>query len=91
MTIYTWDEAKRKSNLRKHGLDFSDVHKVFDWHPVSYEDTRYLYSERRFNTIGILSGQTVVVSYTEHDDEVHIITFRKADKHETIRYFKQQS
>ncbi len=27
---YEWDEAKRLANLRKHGIDFTDVPAVFD-------------------------------------------------------------
>ncbi|WP_315791195.1 BrnT family toxin [Fischerella sp. JS2] len=27
---YKWDEAKRLANLRKHGIDFTDVPAVFD-------------------------------------------------------------
>ena len=27
---FTWDEAKRLENLRKHGLDFADAERVFD-------------------------------------------------------------
>jgi uncharacterized DUF497 family protein len=89
MTIHTWDEAKRRSDLRKHGLDFADASAVFDWRPVTYEDTRFRYNERRFSTIGISHGDTVVVTYTEHDDEIHIISFRKADKREASRFYLQ--
>jgi uncharacterized DUF497 family protein len=28
--MFVWDEAKRKSNLEKHGLDFKDAHLVYD-------------------------------------------------------------
>ncbi|MYM75734.1 hypothetical protein GTP56_26575 [Duganella sp. FT134W] len=41
MTIYTWDEAKRKSNLRKHGLDFIDAHTIIERSSYVVEDTRY--------------------------------------------------
>jgi hypothetical protein len=27
---YEWDEVKRLTNLRKHGIDFSDVPSVFE-------------------------------------------------------------
>lgn len=89
MTIYTWDETKRRSNLRKHGLDFVDAPAVFDWWPVTYEDTRFRYGERRFNTIGIFHGDIVVITYTESDDEIRIISFRKADKREASRFYLQ--
>lgn len=53
MTIYTWDEAKRKSNLRDHGLDFADAAAVIEAiNSVTVEDSRYHYTERRFSTLG---------------------------------------
>ena len=45
----TWDEAKRRSNTKRHGLDF------------------------------------------ERGDEPHIISLRKAEKHEVKRYIKEIS
>jgi uncharacterized DUF497 family protein len=35
---YEWDEAKRVANLRKHGIDFTDVLTVFDSDIVTVED-----------------------------------------------------
>jgi uncharacterized protein len=49
-----WDEAKRLSNLGKHGIDFRDVEEVFDGDIVTVEDTRYEYGEQRFVTFGLL-------------------------------------
>jgi hypothetical protein len=28
--VYVWDEAKRRSNLKKHGLDFMDAGLVYE-------------------------------------------------------------
>jgi len=61
MTRYTWDEAKRQRNLRKHGLDFADAPTVLEGESATNEDTRFNYSERRFNTLGTLHGKFVVV------------------------------
>ncbi|USX23777.1 BrnT family toxin [Oxalobacteraceae bacterium OTU3REALA1] len=82
MTTYTWDEAKRKSNLRKHGLDFADAIGVIEGKSYTEEDTRYLYGERRYITIGHFEGKAVVVVFTEDDDEVRIISFRPATRRE---------
>jgi uncharacterized DUF497 family protein len=82
MTTYTWDEAKRKSNLRKHGLDFADAYAVFDSHPFTYEDTRFHYDERRYITLGYFNGSPACVTYTENDYEIRIISFRKASREE---------
>ena len=37
---FTWHEAKRESNLRDHGLDFTDAWEVFDGPTFTYEDDR---------------------------------------------------
>ena len=82
MTIYTWDEAKRSSNLHMHGLDFADAYIVFDWHPITYEDTRYHYTERRFITLGYFQGIEVSIAHTEDSYGIRIISFRRASRRE---------
>ena len=49
---FTWDEAKRKANLKKHGLDFADAETVFAGYTLTKPDTRFTYSENRYSTIG---------------------------------------
>jgi len=51
-----WDEAKRVANLRKHGIDFTDVPTVFDGDILTVEGDRYIYGEQRFVTFGLLQG-----------------------------------
>lgn len=50
---FEWDDAKRKINIRKHGIDFLDVIRVFDGQTISFEDERFKYDEQRFITIGL--------------------------------------
>ena len=38
--VIAWDEAKRRTNLRKHGFDFVDAELVFDGVTYTYEDDR---------------------------------------------------
>ena len=38
---FTWDEVKRKRNLKDHGLDFVDAPHVFDGATFTYEDDRF--------------------------------------------------
>ena len=90
MTTYTWDEAKRKSNLRKHGLDFADAPAVIEGKSYTEEDTRYHYAQRRYLTIGYLKGKVVVVVFTEEDDEIRIISFRNATRHERRELLGQE-
>jgi len=78
---FNWDETKRQINLGKHGYDFADAHRVFAGPTVTVEDARD-YGEQRFNTTGFLGIAIVTVSHTETDDEIRIISLRKADADE---------
>ena len=85
---FTWQEAKRKSNLKDHGLDFRDASKVFRGLTYTFEDDRFDYGEQGFVTLGLLDGTPVSIVHTETRDHIHIISFRKAAKNEQILYFK---
>ena len=80
---FTWDEVKRKRNLKDHGLDFVDAKRVFDGATFTFEDDRLRYEEQRFVTLGLLEGIPVSIVHTETRDRIHIISFRKATKRET--------
>lgn len=84
---FIWDEAKRKSNLAKHGVDFADVARVFSGEVFRREDDRYDYGEQRMIAIGLLEDVTVMVVHVESDDTIRIISMRRADKHETKIFF----
>ena len=86
---FEWDESKRTSNIRKHGIDFSDVPIVFSGSIVTIEDNRLDYGEERFVTFGLLQGHVVAVVHTESEDYIRIISARKATKYEQKNYFEQ--
>jgi uncharacterized DUF497 family protein len=88
---FEWDEAKRLANIRKHGIDFSDVSAVFDGDTVTVEDDRYDYGKQRFVTFGLLQGRVIAVVHTERSDCTRIISARKATKYEQRTYFEQIS
>lgn len=84
---YEWDETKRRANLRKHGIDFTDIPKMLEGDLVVLADDRYDYGEPRFMAFGFLSGHLVSVAYTERSENViRLISARKASKHETKQY-----
>lgn len=87
--MVTWDESKRRTNLKVHGLDFVGCERVFDDPVVTQEDDRLAYGEQRINLIGLLAGQVVHMTYTERGDDLHVISLRKATKHEARHYFSQ--
>jgi uncharacterized DUF497 family protein len=84
---FSWSERKRTVNLREHGLDFVDAPRVFEGLTFTYEDDRFDYGEQRFITLGLLAGVPVSVAHTETDDEIRILSFRKATDREARRFF----
>lgn len=84
-----WDEEKRQKNLEKHGLDFIDVEEVLESDTVTIEDNRFSYGEERWITLGTLQGLVVLVVYTEQDETIRVISFRRASKHEQKIYYSQ--
>ena len=86
---FTWSERKRGFNLKEHGLDFIDAPRVFEGLTFTYEDDRFAYGEQRFITLGLLAGVPVSVAHTESDDEIRIISFRKATAREARRFFSE--
>ena len=86
--MLTWDEPKRLSNIQKHGYDFSGCDAIWDHFTVTREDRREDYGETRLVCFGVLRKIEVVLVYTERDQGAHIISLRKAEKHEA-RYYRQ--
>ena len=80
---YTWDEEKNRINRQRHGIDFADVPPMFEHPMVSFLDQKKAYGEDRWVGIGWLHDVLAVVVFTETDDEnVRIISARKANQHE---------
>lgn len=85
---FTWDETKRQTNIVKHGgLDFADAESVFNGATMTFEDTRDYGGEQRFNTFGLLGTMVVAICHTETEDEIRIISMRKAENHEIKKFF----
>jgi uncharacterized protein len=87
--MFAWDDTTRRTNLKKHGIDFVDAEKIFRGVTFTAEDTRDAYGEQRFLTLGLLDDQVVSVTHTERGNDIRIISIRKATKHEARYYFSQ--
>lgn len=83
---FEWDEEKNQSNQRKHGLNFADVPHVFVGRTLTFEDSRQVYGEARYLTVGSLAGRVVIVAHTLRGDATRIISMRKANARERARY-----
>lgn len=84
---FTWDEHKRQITLKQRGLDFAQAEQVFAGPTLTFEDDRKDYGEQRWVTLGLLRAAVVVVVHTESDDEVRVISMRKADRDEQYLFF----
>lgn len=85
---FEWDEAKRTSNLVKHGLDFVDVERL-DWTTARIErDHRFEYGEDRFIAVGALDGALVAVAFTPRAGITRIVSMRPASRRERVRHDK---
>jgi uncharacterized protein len=90
---FEWDEDKATSNLRKHGVLFSDAIYVFnDPDRTTVPDQRHDYGEERLVTYGYIDNRlfTVVFTYVIADWFVRIISARKANLRERKRHGHRQ-
>ncbi|MFC1570009.1 BrnT family toxin [bacterium] len=80
---FEWDDKKNQSNFEKHGICFEDVCEVFKYPRFTILDDRIDYSETRYISIGIIAPDIQVVTvYTERDENIRIISARKANARE---------
>ena len=82
-----WDPKKAVANIRSHGIEFSHAGTVLD-DPmaITVEDTRHV--EQQLITVGSdLLGRILVVVYTySGEDEIRLISARKATPKERRVY-----
>jgi uncharacterized protein len=75
-----WDPQKAQTNLEIHDVSFMEGASVFDdpW-AITIDDPLHSIGERRFLTIGYSArNRILVVVHTDRDNDVRIISARKA-------------
>ncbi len=82
---FEWDEAKRRGNLAKHGVDFVDMEVFFDGRPVITGVSRYP-DEPRLVTTGVLDGRFYTVVWTRRGEAIRLISARRARDAEQRAY-----
>ncbi|MBF0124227.1 MAG: BrnT family toxin [Magnetococcales bacterium] len=85
----TWDTEKERINFNKHGIHFSTALSVLnDFVSLTREDDDVV-GEQRFVTIGLdVLGRTLVVVWTYRENEIRLISARKATKKEQEKYYE---
>lgn len=83
----SWDEAKRRANIDKHGLDFADAPLVLE-SPYRLDVGCVRGGEARMQSFAyvfdVLAVLTVV--HVARDDALRIISFRPASEEERSAY-----
>jgi uncharacterized protein len=67
---FEWDDTKRNSNLLKHGIDFSDVDRIFDGDVVIGRSDRD--DEVRYEVFGILDRVVIAAACTIRKDRCRL-------------------
>jgi uncharacterized DUF497 family protein len=85
---FEWDPGKAAYNQKEHGVSFDEATTVFqDTLSITIGDPEHSESENRFVDIGMSHReQLLVVSYTEREDRIRIISARPATRAERKSY-----
>ena len=85
---YEWDQEKAASNLDKHGVSFEEAATVFsDPLYIDFYDPDHSVDEHRYLIMGqSTAGRLLIVSYTERDEVVRLISAREVTSSERKAY-----
>ena len=85
---FEWHRDKEQANIQKHGVDFTEAATVFgDPLELTISDPDHSIGEYRFLSMGHSSrNRILVVSYTEREDRIRIISARTASPKERRQY-----
>ena len=84
---YEWDEAKRLSNLAKHGVDFISIVEI-DWEKSLFH-TQMVNGEERVLAYAPIYTRLYAIVFVAKFDAIRIISFRKANRREVKRYAEE--
>ena len=85
---FEWDKVKAELNLKKHGTSFREAATVFgDPLAITFDDPDHFVDEDRFITFGLSRfNHQLVVSHTEREGKMRIISARPMTKQERKLY-----
>jgi uncharacterized DUF497 family protein len=85
---FEWDPGKDSQNRRKHRVSFQVAATIFgDPLATTYHDPDHSAAEQRFITVGMSSaGRVLIVAHTDRNENVRIISARKATQRERKHY-----
>lgn len=85
---FDWDDAKAQVNLKKHAVNFEEAKTVWDdYFYIDLEDDEHSAEEKRFLIVGESSqNRLLIVSYTERENSIRIISARELTPKERRDY-----
>ncbi len=85
---FEWDPNKATSNFAKHNISFYEASTVFsDPLSLTFPDPDRLRDEARYITIGeSVQGQLLIISHTDREQRIRIISARKVTRRERRIY-----
>ena len=85
---FEWNPEKEQSNVEKHGVDFTEAATVFgDPLELTIADPDHSVGEFRFLSMGCSArNRILVVSYTEREERIRIVSARVAAPKERRHY-----
>jgi len=86
---FEWDETKRCTNIKKHGVDFLEAAFVLSEAPIILEDKRRHYGEPRYLALGEKEGFLFVVAFTIRENAVRLISARRGNSRER-KYYEER-
>lgn len=90
MIVFEWNQAKDKSNQKKHGVSFLEAQSVFyDEYAIQFYDEENSDLEDRFLMLGLSSeSQVLLVCHCERNagEIIRFISARKATNRERKHY-----
>lgn len=85
---FEWSQRKAAANRKKHGVSFEEASTALaDTYALTGADPDHSVGERRWITFGVSDrGRLLVVSHTEEDDIIRLISARLATRAERRLY-----
>lgn len=89
---FEWDSDKANKNIKKHRVSFNEAATIFG-NPLSmtFYDPDHSIDENRYITIGLsYLGKLLIVSHTDREEHIRIISARKTTRRESKFYEEQK-
>jgi len=89
---FEWNPGKAARNLKDHKITFEEAATVFgDPLSLTLPDPDHSNDESRFITVGnSIDGKLLLVSHTDRDEKIRIISAREATKRER-KFYEEES